>query len=154
MDQSAVAIRLKKMLDLKAEKIKAYIRVLDKQKDSVRDRNPQLLAAYTWMEQNIIKELSLLQQVIEPLQDVYRAEGDTAGAGKAEAAVKREELERLEENCEKLLVSALKRNGRNRESLSDRMAALKKEIDSLKIPKRKKSPYSDIQGPSFIDIIT
>lgn len=154
MDYPALAARLKHMLTQKAEKIASYIRVLEKQKASVSDGKLDMLAAYAWMERNIIKELSLLQKVIEPLQQMYQEVKDIPAADKAKAAADRAEIERLEKTCGQLLNTARQRNGCNRASIGERMAALKKEIESLKIPKRKKSPYADIQDPSFIDIIT
>jgi len=93
------------------------------------------------MEKSIVREIATFEQVIEPLELMYR-ENDPDGA--AEIPNLRAALERTREEV-------VRRTEVNRDILKSQISALRREISGLRVMKRHQSLYAT-PAPATIDI--
>jgi hypothetical protein len=134
------APRLRRYLERQRDAFEALNDILDKQLDSIRTGNPELLAAQAAAERSAVDELAGLDRSIVSL----RAEGGRDA-----------ELAALEEAVERARQAALARNRRNREALGAALGELRLAIQGLRgRPRTPASPFTDIGRPTMVDLLS
>jgi hypothetical protein len=138
----AVLKRFRELLQEQRDRFRAYLDVLDRQKDIIERGTPEELSSHVELEEKIVSDILSIQKVIDPLDGLYRSVYKAppgARRGGEEAGVTG-----LKAALEGLKTEALARSGRNRELLSKRMAALRSEIKSLRA-----NPYLKAARPGY-----
>lgn len=136
--------RLKEHLQHQRQRFFDYLEVLDREKTSIQEGRIEDLQAQIGMEETLVQEISAVQRVIQPLEDVYKAaHGDEDS-----------EVEEMRLSLEKLRESASERNKTNRMLLTTRMEEVRREMASLK-PRRGQRLYqSQAETRGVVDITT
>lgn len=134
--------RLRRMLLAQRDKFRQYLGILEHEERAILERDVDRLTRHIEIEQGIVREIFALQKVIGPLDDLYR---EAFPDGENEIPPLRESLRHLQEQV-------LKRNEMNRNLLREKMDHLREQIDQLRIPKAKKSPYGKTPPPTMVDL--
>jgi chromosome segregation ATPase len=143
----AVLKRFRELLQAQKDRFREYLTVLDKQQGTIEQGDTEALLAHVEREEHLLRDISNIQKVILPLEDLYHTltgpqhavDDETAGLKTALEGLKRE---------------AAARSERNRELLSVRMAEIRQEIKSLRGNPyaARRSIYADTLSPSLIDL--
>jgi hypothetical protein len=148
----AVLKRFKELLKTQRDRFRAYLEVLDKQKDVIEQGSADELIRHVELEEKIVADIYAVQKVIDPLEDMYHAAQIKApnGFGKASG----DEVPDLKAALEGLKAEAVARSGRNKELLSRRMVELRNEIKSLRSNPylQRKPSYSNAGTGGRLDI--
>jgi hypothetical protein len=147
--------RFRTLLAQQRDRFRAYLEVLDKQKDIIENGDPDELLAQVELEEKIVADIFSIQKVIDPLEDMYRAAllGFEPSRGVSRiSGGESDEVQGLKSALEGLKGEAVIRSTRNKEMLSKRMAELRSEIKSLR-----NNPYAARQSgfsgaASIVDI--
>jgi hypothetical protein len=144
----AVLKRFRELLQAQRDRFRAYLEVLDKQKDTIEQGDAGDLTAHVELEEKIVADIFSIQKVIDPLEDMYRAAYAPEAAGEAA------DLPSLKTALEGLKAEAVVRTRRNKDLLSKRMEAVRSEITALrKNPyAKRRSVYAGAETPALIDI--
>jgi hypothetical protein len=159
----AVLKRFKVLLSQQRDRFNQYLGVLDKQKDIIKNGNPDQLLAHVDLEEQIVQDIFSIQKVIEPLEVMYEASvgvpvtassgvGNTVAKTVAAPAEARE-VPKLREALKELSAEAVLRADQNRELLAERMKEIRQEMKTLQ-----SNPYAIHhssymeEGPALIDI--
>ncbi|MDR1100460.1 MAG: flagellar biosynthesis protein FlgN [Treponema sp.] len=155
----AVLKRFRTLLSQQRDRFRAYLAVLDKQKDIIEDGSPEELLAHVDLEEKIVADIFSIQKVINPLEDMYHA--SLSGFDRSRdfgRAVNQsaDDVPGLKSALEDLKKEAVLRSTRNKELLSRRMAELRAEIKTLRsnpyAASAKRSSFSEIGAASLVDI--
>jgi hypothetical protein len=147
--------RFREMLQAQRDRFGEYLAVLDKQQDVIARGDTQALLSYVDMEEQILRDISSIQRVIDPLDRLCR---DLAPSGEPEDtdthAGEEAELRGLKATVDRLKQEAAANAERNRNLLSRRMAEIRSEIKSLRGNPyaARRSVYADSGAPQMIDI--
>lgn len=134
--------RLRSMLEIQRDKFRGYLNVLEQQETSIQKGDVTALEVQTQLEQQVVREILSVQKVIKPLDSMY----------KKAYPQQKQEIAQLQQSLDTLKTQVLQRNEQNRLLLSRQRDELKKKIESLRIPKARKSVYARSGTPSIIDI--
>jgi len=152
----AVLKRFKELLKTQRDRFQAYLTALDKQKDVIQSGTTDDLLRHVELEEKIVADISSIQKVIDPLEEMYHAVTVKKPAmGIPKPNVKEEgeeEVISLKEALDGLKAEAVMRSERNRELLAKRMAELRSEINSMKRNSYARRKFDTSTGPSYIDI--
>lgn len=141
-ERVAVLKRLRGLLEQQRAKFQEYLKVLEKQQDSISTENPDALLAHTELEQQIVKNITSLQKVIVPMNRMYKAVSKTGNA----AAVENAEIDKIQNELSDLQNKVLKQNEINRDLLRVHIENIKKQIYNFKNPyKNSRSVYNQPQ---------
>jgi len=142
----AILTRLRENLEEQRNKFREYLKILDVEEKSIRSGDLDKLEEQVRFEKNIVSEIYSFQKVIKPLEDMYALAYPANEEGISE----------LKESLTSLQEEVLERNSRNRSLLQERMTEIRNEIQSVKLPPKRKSIYGGKSGapPSLIDITT
>jgi hypothetical protein len=119
----AILRRFRELLTQQRNRFRAYLEVLDKQKDSIEKGSAETLISHVEMEEKIVADIFSIQKVIDPLEDMYRAAYPEKDAG---------DVPGLKAALEELKTEAVVRSERNKELLSMRMAEIRSELKALR----------------------
>jgi hypothetical protein len=146
----AILRRFRELLRDQRDRFRAYLEVLDKQKDVIEGGDEEALIAHVEMEEKIVADIFSIQKVINPLEDMYQA----AYPAKMGVSPEAGEVPNLKSALENLKTEAIARSERNKELLLKRMTELRAEIKTLRENPfaRKSSIYSGAGTASLIDI--
>jgi hypothetical protein len=122
--------RFRGLLQDQRDRFRAYLEVLDKQKDLIETGDPEDLIAHVEFEEQIVADIFAIQKVIDPLETMYQAV-------KVNAMPAGDDIPTLKSALEGLKEEAIVRSARNKELLSKRMLELRSEIQALR-----SSPYA------------
>ena len=138
-----LAKRIRANLVEQKEKLEDYLKLLDQQEIDINTRNADKLLSHAKVEKDVVKELSQLKIILEPLEKMYRN-----SAYKKDEALQglKESIERLSENVQKKAVS----NADNLTSTLDEIQKQIKQVRSKKIVHTNKV-YSDA-APRMLNI--
>lgn len=136
-DRVAVLRRFREALLHQRERFSRYLEMLDDQPPG----DPHHIEIHLEMEQAIIHEIGCFEQVIEPLELMYR-EHDPDGAA---------DLPRLKAALDRTRDEVLRRTVRNRELLKQEINSLRSEISGLRIMRRRRSLFATPE-PTTVDI--
>ena len=132
--------RFRSLLEEQRGKFQEYLKVLEKQQDSITSENPESLLAHTELEQQVVKNIANLQKVIVPMAKMYKANGvNSTPAEDADIAKIQNELSDLQDKV-------LKQNAINRDLLRIHIEQLKTQIAGFKNPyKATRNVYASAQ---------
>jgi hypothetical protein len=134
------APRLRRYLERQKGAFEALSAILDRQGDSIRRGEADLLAVQAAAERVAVEELAVLERSIRALRGA-------AGSGPALAG--------LEAAVEQARQSALERNRRNRELLGAALGELRRRIRELRgRPHTPSSPFTEIGRPTVVDLLS
>lgn len=138
-----LAKRIRANLVEQKEKLEDYLKLLDQQEIDINTRNADKLLSHAKVEKDVVKELSQLKIILEPLEKMYRN-----SAYKKDEALQglKESIERLSENVQKKAVS----NADNLTSTLDEIQKQIKQVRSKKMVNTNKV-YSDA-APRMLNI--
>jgi hypothetical protein len=142
------------MLQAQRDRFREYLAVLDKQQEVIAKGDAEALLSHLDLEEHIIRDISNLRKVIDPLESLYRdlaaSNGNEAG-GNAEGEA---DVAGLKAAVGRLGKEAAANAARNRALLSGRMAEIRSEIKSLRGNPyaERRSIYADSGGASIIDL--
>lgn len=140
----AVLARLREMLVRQREKFSAYLGVLEREGDAIREGDADRLAACVELEGSVIADLYTLKKVIDPLHEIYRA-----------AWPEREPtVTELRTTLERMSAEVVEKNAANRALLARKMDEMRKEIASLRRWPGAPSSFAAAATPSLVDIMT
>jgi flagellar biosynthesis/type III secretory pathway chaperone len=140
----AIIKRLREILVRQREKFRSYLDVLDNESLAIHSGDTETLELQTRVEKNLVEDITALQKVIDPLQEMYRCgnsapEADITGLGV--------ELESLRRNV-------MQKNQENQFLLEQKMKILQTRIDTVRIPSGKRSVFAETPSASLVDIST
>jgi len=139
----AILKRLREMLARQRDRFDAYLRLLERQKDAIDERDTGKLLDQVEMERSIIAEVKSLRKVIAPLEALYQA----AYPGTENT------VPRLQATLDVMAQTIAAHNARNRQMLRDRMQELRQEINALHAWPRATPQFSAV-SPNLVDITT
>lgn len=145
-ERVALLRRFKELLEKQRQKFRDYLNVLEKQETVIQNQDTEALLVHTEIEQQIVANISNLQKVIEPIEQMYI---DTNLDSQSESLAV--EIPTLKTDLAKLQQDVLNQNSKNRELLKSQMAELREKIQGLKNPYRySKSIYSKTENTASI----
>lgn len=148
--------RFKKLLEQQRSKFREYLQVLEAQEVSIVNDEVDKIIKHAQLEQAIISEISSIQKVIDPLENMCRdfRSKSFSTSQVSSLSMKDEELEtaHIKQDLEKLKLTVLAQNQKNTEKLKVHIAGLRNQISQLKTLQRTSSPFSDENSASLIDI--
>jgi flagellar biosynthesis/type III secretory pathway chaperone len=149
-ERVALLKRLKQNLKAQRKKFHNYLNLLEKEGQSIEEGKIEILESQVAMETNLVGEITALQRVIEPLDQMVRTT-----LPKKEMEQQDKELEDLRSSLDNLREQVQEKNTFNRQALEQAMEQVKNKIFKIK-PKRGKNPYGGYRqsAPSMIDITT
>ena len=147
-ERVAILRRFRSLLEEQRGKFQEYLKVLEKQQDSITSENPESLLAHTELEQQVVKNIANLQKVIVPMAKMYKAKGGNSTPAEDADIIKiQNELSDLQEKV-------LKQNAINRDLLRVHIEQLKSQIAGFKNPyKNNRSVYANLQTQSVATMV-
>lgn len=138
--------RFREALVRQRERFREYLAMLEEQEQlqargDEADRPEDRLEMHVRVEQEIVREIGTFQQVIEPLELMYR-EYDPSGA---------EDLPRLRTSLDRAKEEILHRAAYTRELLQQQLESLRSEIAGLRIMHASRTTYLT-PAPTAVDI--
>ncbi|MEL3909092.1 MAG: flagellar biosynthesis protein FlgN [Treponemataceae bacterium] len=148
--------RFKTLLEQQRSKFQEYLQVLEAQEASIINDEMDKIIQHAQLGQAIISDISTIQKVIDPLENMCR-DFSTTTLSPSQAyslSIKSEELEtaQIKQSLEKLKHTVLAQNQKNTEKLKVHMAGLRNQISRLKTLQKSRSPFSDQDSASLIDV--
>ena len=70
-ERVALLKRFKELLEKQRQKFREYLNVLEKQETVIQNQDTEALLVHTEIEQQIVANISNLQKVIEPIEQMY-----------------------------------------------------------------------------------
>jgi hypothetical protein len=150
----AVIKRFKELLKAQRDRFRAYLDALDKQKDVIEKGSADDLLRHVEFEEKIVSDISSIQKVIDPLEEMYMSVRVEAPADSALEPGNQgvDEVSGLKEALEGLKAEAVVRSEQNRGLLAKRMAELRSEIKSLRSNAYARRGIDNTPTPTQIDI--
>jgi hypothetical protein len=123
----AVVKRFKELLARQRERFGSYLHVLEKQEGAIEGGNGEEILAHVELERQIVADIFSIQNVINPLEDMYRAVVTHEAPSDTD-----EEIPALRASLEGMKAMVQAQSAKNRELLSSRMAQVRTELDTIK----------------------
>lgn len=134
-ERVAILKRFRKLLEEQRAKFKEYLKVLESQETKINADDTESLAAHTELEKQIVKNISSLQKVIEPMQSIYNQKGE-----------KSEEVNKIQNDLADLQKKVLAQNEKNQDLLRIQMDQVKTQLTAV----AKNNPFRG-RTPIFAD---
>ena len=147
-ERVALLKRFKELLEKQRQKFRDYLNVLEKQAEVIKTEDTEALLIHTEIEQQIVANISNLQKVIQPIEEMYvNARLDSSDENYSEII----EIPTLKTDLAKLQKEVLEQNEANRNLLKTQMESLRQKIEGIKNPYRyNKSIYSKTENTASI----
>lgn len=138
-----LAKRIRANLIEQKEKLEDYLKLLDQQEIDINTKNADKLLSHAKVEKDVVKELSQLKIILEPLEKMYRNS----------AYQKDEALQGLKESIDRLSENVQKKAGENADNLTSTLDSLQKQIKQVRSKKvtNTNKVYSD-SAPRMLNI--
>ena len=151
--RAAVLSRFREMLQTQRDRFRDYLEVLEKQQKTIEQGDTEALLAQVDLEEHLLRDISNIQKVIDPLEDLYRRFPGPAPEQSGEEET-RERTRSLKASLAALKQEAAARTARNRDLLAKRMTEVRSELTSLRGNPyaARRSIYADTVAPSLIDV--
>lgn len=130
-ERVAILKRLRQLLEQQRSKFQEYLVVLEKQETSISNDNDESIVAQAELEQQIVSNISNLQRVIVPMEDLYKSKGIADNS----------EIPQLKADLSKLQKEVLSKNEKNRTLLKEHITQIRNKIEALNNPRR--NPYAN-----------
>ena len=141
-ERVALLRRFRSLLEEQRGKFREYLTVLEKQQDSITTENPEKLLAHTELEQQVVKNIANLQEVIVPMSKLYKSKAGSYSTPAEEDA----DIIKIQNELSDLQNKVLKQNAINRDLLRVHIEQLKAQIAGFKNPyKNNRSVYATVQ---------
>ena len=147
-ERVALLKRFKELLEKQRQYFRDYLNVLEKQAEVIKTEDTEALLIHTEIEQQIVANISNLQKVIQPIEEMYvNARLDSSDENYSEII----EIPTLKTDLAKLQKEVLEQNEVNRNLLKTQMESLRQKIEGIKNPYRyNKSIYSKTENTASI----
>ena len=147
-ERVALLKRFKELLEKQRQKFRDYLNVLEKQAEVIKTEDTEALLIHTEIEQQIVANISNLQKVIQPIEEMYvNARLDSSDENYSDII----EIPTLKTDLAKLQKEVLEQNEVNRNLLKTQMESLRQKIEGIKNPYRyNKSIYSKTENTASI----
>ncbi len=148
-ERVAILRRFRSLLEQQRNKFKEYLDILEKQQDSISDKNPESLMAHTELEQQVVKNIENLQKVIVPMSKMYNSVKATSASEEnmSESKNEDEQINLIQNELFSLQSKVLEQNKLNRELLKVKLDQVKTQINNFKNPyKNLHSVYAQKQS--------
>lgn len=144
-ERIAILKRLKSVLLEQRKKFKEYLVVLEKQAQSIDNKDTDVLLSHAELEQSIVKNITNLQKVTKPLESLY---SDFSKDIPLPA-----EIPSLKADLVTLQKKVLAQNEKNRMILKSHLNTIKAQITQLQNPyKTTQSVYVNNSSAQIINI--
>ena len=147
-ERVAILKRFRHLLEQQRNKFKEYLEVLEKQEQGIISENDTVISAQSELEQQIVSNITNLQKVIVPIENMYKEKGIALSA----------EIPQIQKELTELQEAVLTQNEKNQSLLKEHMVELKSRISNFSNPKfnpyaKNTSIYSQkTSTPSIIDV--
>ncbi len=147
-ERVAILKRFRHLLEQQRNKFKEYLTVLEKQEQGIISENDDIVVAQSELEQQIVSNITNLQKVIVPMENLYKEKGITLTA----------EIPQIQKELTELQQAVLTQNEKNQSLLKEHMIQLRNQITKISDPRhnpyaKKTSIYSQkVASPSIIDV--
>ena len=147
-ERVAILKRFRHLLEQQRNKFKEYLVVLEKQEEGIKSEDDTVIVAQAELEQQIVSNITNLQKVIVPIENMYKEKGITLSA----------EIPQIQKELTELQEAVLTQNEKNQSLLKEHMVELKSRISNFSNPKfnpyaKNTSIYSQkTSTPSIIDV--
>ena len=147
-ERVAILKRFRHLLEQQRNKFKEYLDVLQKQEEGIKAENDTLIVAQAELEQQIVSNITNLQKVIVPIENMYKEKGIALSA----------EIPQIQKELTELQEAVLTQNEKNQSLLKEHMIELKNRISNFSNPRfnpyaKNTSIYSQkTSTPSIIDV--
>lgn len=139
-ERVAILRRFRTLLEEQRGKFREYLKVLEKQQDSIAAENTQTLLAHTELEQQVVKNLMNLQKVIVPMRKMYDSVHKTENDYCQEES---RTIENIQKDLNSLQEKVLAQNKINRDLLRLHISQIKTQLAGLRNPyKNLRSVYA------------
>lgn len=139
-ERVALLKKFRSLLQEQRDKFREYLKVLEKQENSIETENADALLAHTELEQQVVSNIMSLQKVIVPMSDLYKTRIGNDGT-----------IENLQSDLDSLQSKVLEQNRHNRDLLRTHITSIRTQIASLKNPyKNRRSVYAEKNDTGFM----
>lgn len=132
-ERVAILRRFRSLLEQQRAKFQEYLKVLEKQQDSISAEDTEAIMAHAELEQQVVASIGNLQKVIVPMSELYK----TSAKGANHAAD--QTLETIQSDLNRLQGKVLAQNEKNRELLRVHLATIKTQLDNFNNPYRNRT---------------
>ena len=147
-ERVAIVRRFKSLLEQQRQKFKEYLNVLELQEGKIEEEDVYAIRSHEELGNQIVKNISELQRVIVPMQQLYTS--TRAASYNPKEAVP---IEQIQSELEQLQRKVLTQNERNRELLNVHLADVRRRLSSLQNPyKSLQSIYAEKSPSTLINI--
>lgn len=138
-----LAKRIRANLVEQKEKLEDYLKLLDQQEIDINTKNADNLLSHARVEKDVVKELSQLKIILEPLEKMYRNS----------AYQKDEDLQGLKDSIDRLSKNVQEKAETNADNLTSTLCDLQKQIKQVRSKKivNTNRVYSD-SAPRMLNI--
>ena len=147
-ERVAILKRFRHLLEQQRNKFKEYLVVLEKQEQGIKSEDDTVIVAQAELEQQIVSNITNLQKVIVPIENMYKEKGIALSA----------EIPQIQKELTELQKAVLTQNEKNQSLLKEHMVELKNRISNFSNPRfnpyaKNTSIYSQkTSTPSIIDV--
>jgi len=135
---------LRRHLIAQRAKFRSYLDLLEREEQAILSEDVDKLHAQAQMEASIVREITTLQKVIDPLASLYRTAFPQT----------EQSIPPLQAGLERLKRDVLHKNAHNRMLLKGRMSEIRQEIQALRKKKRPLFPIAERETATMVDIKT
>ncbi len=139
--KARVLARLRDMLVRKQEVFRLYLRLLEREGESIAQGDVERLRIHLGLESEVMAEMRGLARVIAPLEDLY----------KAAYPAREETIPPLQVTLERMGALMRERSEANRARLEEKMRELRREIEGVRARPRER-PLFGGSVPALIDV--
>lgn len=143
-ERAAILRRLRHLLEMQRGKFQEYLALLEKQEISIKANDADVVAAQAELEQQIVHNITNLQRVIKPIEEMYR-----------NVYPQEEELiPQMRTDLLNLQNKVLAQNEINRNLLKNNIVYIRNQITKLKNPyAMRKSIYAGEATAAVVDFV-
>ena len=144
----AILHRFRTLLQEQRNKFQEYLNVLEKQKESISEEDPEKILAHTELEQQVVKNIINLQKVIVPISKMY------SNGSKLSHTEEDKEIKKIQNDLSELQDKVLKQNEINRDLLRVHIEQIRTQLSNFKNPyKNNRSVYAPHQPSKIATIV-
>jgi len=126
------------------KRFQAYLERLEDEEDAIASGDIDRIASHAELEQSIVAEIYRFQRVIDPLEQICRVTNPSLEP----------DIPQLRTSLARMKDQVLKRNEHNRELLRRSAGALRNQVASLRITRRKPMFVPSSEAPRLVDVTT
>lgn len=133
-ERVAILKRFRTLLKQQKKKFQDYLKILEKQQDSINTQDTKALAIHTELGQEVAAGIENLQKVIVPMSKMYHA------VRIANSEEENKSVEEIQADLSRLQAKVLEQNNKNKELLKFHLLQLRNQIKNFT------NPYKNINN--------